>query len=189
MQTAFMHPPFGFSLFYLRSVAPKEPYVDRVTGAEIAPITTAQIYWGALPFVVIQVIMIALTIAFPGMVTRYKAEQVHVAPARSRSRRRSRAAARPISAAAPPTSVRARVEPADRTSAHRPQVRRNSAAAAAGSELRRQQRAELRLRRNASAPVPAASPNFGARTTGHGGRTSANEKGPRVSPEPFRLPS
>ncbi len=80
MQTAFMHPPFGFSLFFLRSVAPKDPYVDRVTGAEIAPITTAQIYWGALPFVVIQVVMIGLTIGFPGMVTRYKADQGHVAP-------------------------------------------------------------------------------------------------------------
>ena len=31
MQTSFMHPPFGFALFYLRSVAPKEPYIDRVT--------------------------------------------------------------------------------------------------------------------------------------------------------------
>ena len=80
MQTAFMHPPFGFSLFFLRSVAPKDPYVDRVTGAQIAPITTAQIYWGALPFVVIQVIMIALTISFPGMVTRYKTDQVHAQP-------------------------------------------------------------------------------------------------------------
>ena len=80
MQTAFMHPPFGFSLFFLRSVAPKAPYIDRITHAEIAPITTAQIYLGALPFVVIQVIMIALTISFPGMVTRYKTDQVHVEP-------------------------------------------------------------------------------------------------------------
>jgi hypothetical protein len=69
-----MHPPFGFSLFFLRSVAAREPYKDRVTGAAIAPITTGQIYWGAVPFVCIQVIMIALTIAFPGMVTRYKDE-------------------------------------------------------------------------------------------------------------------
>jgi tripartite ATP-independent transporter DctM subunit len=80
MQTAFMHPPFGFSLFFLRSVAPKDAYIDRVTNAAIAPITTGQIYWGALPFVIIQVIMIGLTIGFPGMVTRYKAEQVHVDP-------------------------------------------------------------------------------------------------------------
>ena len=81
MQTAFMHPPFGFSLFYLRSVAAREPYLDRVTGETIAPITTGQIYWGAAPFVMIQVIMIGLTIAFPGMVTRYKAGEVHIAVA------------------------------------------------------------------------------------------------------------
>ena len=80
MQTAFMHPPFGFSLFYLRSVAARDPYVDRVTGETIAPITTGQIYWGAAPFVLIQVIMIALTIAFPGMVLRYKASEVHIDP-------------------------------------------------------------------------------------------------------------
>ena len=80
MQTAFMHPPFGFSLFYLRSVAAREPYKDRVTGRMIAPITTGQIYWGAVPFVIIQVIMIGLTIGFPGMVMRYKANEVHINP-------------------------------------------------------------------------------------------------------------
>ena len=47
MQTSFMHPPFGFALFYLRSVAPREPYIDRVTGKRMEPITTGQIYWGA----------------------------------------------------------------------------------------------------------------------------------------------
>ena len=47
MQTSFMHPPFGFALFYLRSVAPQEPYKDRVTGAMTEPVTTGQIYWGA----------------------------------------------------------------------------------------------------------------------------------------------
>ncbi|HVM85414.1 MAG TPA: TRAP transporter large permease subunit [Candidatus Binatia bacterium] len=78
MQTAFMHPPFGFSLFYLRSVAARDPYKDRVTGAVTAPITTGQIYWGAVPFVLIQVLMISVTIAFPGMVTRYKAGEIHI---------------------------------------------------------------------------------------------------------------
>ena len=78
MQTSFMHPPFGFSLFYLRSVAPKQPYKDRVTGKTMAPVTTAQIYWGAIPFVVIQVVMIALVVAFPAMVMRYKGPQVDV---------------------------------------------------------------------------------------------------------------
>jgi len=82
MQTAFMHPPFGFSLFYLRSVAARRPYKDRVTGIMTQPITTGQIYWGAVPFVLIQVLMIAITIAFPGMVMRYKAGEVHIDPSK-----------------------------------------------------------------------------------------------------------
>ena len=72
MQTSFMHPPFGFALFYLRSVAPREPYNDRVTGKRTDGITTGQIYWGAVPFVVIQVIMVLLVILFPAMVMHYK---------------------------------------------------------------------------------------------------------------------
>jgi GntP family gluconate:H+ symporter len=69
MQTSFMHPPFGFALFYLRSVAPHNDYVDRLTKKTIDKVTTGQIYWGAVPFVVIQVIMIGLVIAFPELVT------------------------------------------------------------------------------------------------------------------------
>ena len=56
MQTSFMHPPFGFALFYLRSVAPKE-------------VKTSDIYWGAAPFVGIQVVMVALIIAFPTLIS------------------------------------------------------------------------------------------------------------------------
>ncbi|QCC01770.1 TRAP transporter large permease subunit [Cupriavidus necator H16] len=56
MQTSFMHPPFGFSLFYLRSVAPRE-------------VKTSDIYWGSVPFVVIQLVMVALIIVFPGLVS------------------------------------------------------------------------------------------------------------------------
>ncbi|MBO4119484.1 TRAP transporter large permease subunit [Cupriavidus gilardii] len=59
MQTSFMHPPFGFSLFYLRSVAPRS-------------VKTSDIYWGSVPFVVIQLIMVALIIIFPGLVTTDK---------------------------------------------------------------------------------------------------------------------
>ncbi|HSV68602.1 MAG TPA: TRAP transporter large permease subunit [Methylibium sp.] len=70
MQTSFMHPPFGFALFYLRSVAPAEDYRDRVTGRPVAKVTTGQIYWGAVPFVLIQIAMVALVIAFPGLVAR-----------------------------------------------------------------------------------------------------------------------
>ena len=69
MQTSFMHPPFGFALFYLRSVAPVADYIDKVTGKLIPKITTGQIYWGAVPFVCIQIIMVGLVIAFPEMVT------------------------------------------------------------------------------------------------------------------------
>jgi TRAP-type mannitol/chloroaromatic compound transport system permease large subunit len=68
MQTSFMHPPFGYALFYLRSVAPSEEYTDRVTGKRMAPLTTGQIYWGVIPFVIIQVIMVAIVIAFPYLV-------------------------------------------------------------------------------------------------------------------------
>ena len=69
MQTSFMHPPFGFALFFLRSVAPAKEYKDRLTGRAIAPVTTGQIYWGAVPFVLIQVVMVGLIIAFPGLVS------------------------------------------------------------------------------------------------------------------------
>jgi len=69
MQTSFMHPPFGYALFYLRSVAPARDYLDKISGKRIAPVTTGQIYWGAVPFVVIQVIMVAIVILFPGLVT------------------------------------------------------------------------------------------------------------------------
>jgi TRAP-type mannitol/chloroaromatic compound transport system permease large subunit len=69
MQTSFMHPPFGFALFYLRSVAPHSEYIDRLTKKTIAPVTTEQIYWGAVPFVIIQVLMVGLLIAFPGLVS------------------------------------------------------------------------------------------------------------------------
>jgi TRAP-type mannitol/chloroaromatic compound transport system permease large subunit len=69
MQTSFMHPPFGFALFYLRSVAPAKEYIDKVTGQKTAPVTTMQIYWGAVPFVVIQMIMVGIVIAFPQLVT------------------------------------------------------------------------------------------------------------------------
>lgn len=76
MQTSFMHPPFGFALFYLRSVAARVPYLDRITGKKIEPITSGQIYWGAVPFVCIQIIMVTLTIMFPQMVLHYKGKPV-----------------------------------------------------------------------------------------------------------------
>ena len=80
MQTSFMHPPFGFALFYLRSVAPKEAYTDRISGKRMEPVTTGQIYWGSVPFVIIQVIMVGLVIAFPAMVMHYKGSLSTVDP-------------------------------------------------------------------------------------------------------------
>ena len=58
LQTSFMHPPFGFALFYLRGVAPKE-------------VKSSDIYWGAIPFVLLQLILVALVIAFPRQVTMF----------------------------------------------------------------------------------------------------------------------
>lgn len=80
MQTSFMHPPFGFSLFYLRSVAPTRAYRDRVTNVTIQPVTSGQIYLGALPYLVIQLVMVALVIIFPGLVTHYKSSAAAVDP-------------------------------------------------------------------------------------------------------------
>ena len=69
MQTSFMHPPFGFALFFLRSVAPAKEYTDKLTKKLIQPVTTMQIYWGAVPFVILQIVMVGLIIAFPGIVS------------------------------------------------------------------------------------------------------------------------
>jgi TRAP-type mannitol/chloroaromatic compound transport system permease large subunit len=69
LQTSFLTPPFGFALFYLRSVAAKKDYQDRITNATIPAVTTAQIYKGSIAFIILQLIMVAAIIAFPQMVT------------------------------------------------------------------------------------------------------------------------
>jgi TRAP-type mannitol/chloroaromatic compound transport system permease large subunit len=69
LQTSFLTPPFGFALFYLRSVAAKKDYKDRVTGETIPAVTTAQIYKGSIAFIVLQLIMVAAVISFPTLVT------------------------------------------------------------------------------------------------------------------------
>src|SRR5260221_875067 len=65
MQTSFMHPPFGFALFYLRSVAPGRGYLDKLTSKLTPPVTTGQIYSSAVPFVVLQGLMVGIGIGFP----------------------------------------------------------------------------------------------------------------------------
>jgi TRAP-type mannitol/chloroaromatic compound transport system permease large subunit len=69
MQTSFMHPPFGFALFYLRGIAPKE-------------IKSSAIYWGAIPWVVLQLIMVGIVIAFPQLVTAFLDKASDVDPAK-----------------------------------------------------------------------------------------------------------
>jgi len=56
IQTSFMHPPFGFALFYLRGIAPPS-------------VKTSEIYWGAIPWVFLQVILVVIVIVWPGSVT------------------------------------------------------------------------------------------------------------------------
>ena len=65
MQTSFMHPPFGFALFYLRGIAPKE-------------VKSSDIYLGAIPWVILQLILVAILIFWPGMVTMWLDKQVEV---------------------------------------------------------------------------------------------------------------
>ena len=72
LQTSFLTPPFGFALFYLRSVAAKVPYLDKVTGKKMDGIKTGEIYKGAIPFIIIQVTMIFVVVFFPQVVMHYK---------------------------------------------------------------------------------------------------------------------
>jgi tripartite ATP-independent transporter DctM subunit len=70
MQTSFMHPPFGFALFYLRGVAPKE-------------VKSSDIYWGAIPWVGMQLLLVAIIIFWPGLVTGFVDRPAAVEPGRT----------------------------------------------------------------------------------------------------------
>ncbi len=69
LQTSFLTPPFGFALFYLRSVAAKFDYKDRVTGKTIAAVKTTEIYKGSIAFIILQLIMVGAVMLFPNLVT------------------------------------------------------------------------------------------------------------------------
>ena len=69
LQTSFLTPPFGFALFYLRSVAAKTDYVDHITKAKIPALKTGDIYKGAIAFVALQLIMVAAILYKPEIVT------------------------------------------------------------------------------------------------------------------------
>jgi TRAP-type mannitol/chloroaromatic compound transport system permease large subunit len=68
LQTSFLTPPFGFALFYLRSVAPKTDYIDKITRVKISSMKTADIYRGSIAFVILQLIMLAMVVAKPEIV-------------------------------------------------------------------------------------------------------------------------
>jgi TRAP-type mannitol/chloroaromatic compound transport system permease large subunit len=68
LQTSFLTPPFGFALFYLRSVAARSDYTDQITKQRIPAVTTAQIYKGSIAFIILQLIMVAAVIAYPKLV-------------------------------------------------------------------------------------------------------------------------
>jgi tripartite ATP-independent transporter DctM subunit len=69
MQTSFMHPPFGLALFYLRGIAPKE-------------VKSSDIYWGAVPWVVLQLMLVAILIYWPGLVTDFVPRHERIDPAK-----------------------------------------------------------------------------------------------------------
>jgi hypothetical protein len=69
LQTSFLTPPFGFALFYLRSVAAKFDYKDRVSGKTIAAVKTTEIYKGSIAFICLQLTMLVAVMVFPDMVT------------------------------------------------------------------------------------------------------------------------
>jgi TRAP-type mannitol/chloroaromatic compound transport system permease large subunit len=75
LQTSFLTPPFGFALFYLRSVAPKDAYIDTVTKLKTAPLTTVDIYKGSLAFVVLQVMMVVAVLIEPQIIMAGLGEQ------------------------------------------------------------------------------------------------------------------
>ena len=69
LQTSYLTPPFGFALFFVRSVAASRDYVDHVTKQPVRAVTTGQIYRGSIAFIILQLIMVTAMLYFPGLVT------------------------------------------------------------------------------------------------------------------------
>lgn len=78
LQTSFMSPPFGFSLFFLRSVAPSKPYKDAASGAMLPGVSTATIYRGVLPFIAMHLLLIGIVAAFPQTIRVFDKEVVQL---------------------------------------------------------------------------------------------------------------
>jgi tripartite ATP-independent transporter DctM subunit len=69
IQTSFMHPPFGFALFYLRGIAPKS-------------VKTSDIYWGAIPWIGTMLILVGILIFWPGSVTYWIDKDTGIDPSK-----------------------------------------------------------------------------------------------------------
>jgi TRAP-type mannitol/chloroaromatic compound transport system permease large subunit len=67
LQTSFLTPPFGYALFFLRSVAPREAHTDAV-GNRVPGVSTRDIYVGVMPFVAVQVLVMVAVIAWPSLI-------------------------------------------------------------------------------------------------------------------------
>ncbi|MBY8977937.1 TRAP transporter large permease subunit [Rhodobacteraceae bacterium NNCM2] len=78
LQTSFMSPPFGFSLFFLRSVAPDKPYADAVTGQTIPGISTGTIFRSVLPYIAIHILVICLVASYPEIIHIFDRDTVQL---------------------------------------------------------------------------------------------------------------
>ena len=74
MQTSFMHPPFGFALFYLRGIAD----TLHKGGALPRKVESSDIYLGSIPWVLLQLLLVGIVIAFPQTVTAFLDEEVKI---------------------------------------------------------------------------------------------------------------
>jgi len=68
IQSSFMHPPFGYALFYLRGIAPPS-------------VKSSEIYWGAVPWLCLQLVLVLILIFWPESVTHWIGHDTAVNPA------------------------------------------------------------------------------------------------------------
>ena len=80
LQTSYLTPPFGFALFFVRSVAASRDYIDAVTKRPVRAVSTQQIYRGSIAFVILQLVMVAVLLRFPELVTDRLDRPVQIGP-------------------------------------------------------------------------------------------------------------
>jgi len=79
LQTSFITPPFGYALFFLRSVAPRDAHADPVSGRRVPGVTTKDIYLGAMPYVAVQLLVMIAIIVWPSLI-RLEGEVMQLDP-------------------------------------------------------------------------------------------------------------